>query len=78
MISHDEECSEDWEDNESWECYLCCDDFPFSHVAFGWLADCHPICKRCTTEILSERDNPNRGRLTTLFSSQCYLQDLGL
>ncbi len=67
--------SKNWEENENWECFLCAHEFPFSVVAFGWLADYHPICRKCTTKIIMEKDNIHRKRLTTLFSSQCYLTD---
>ena len=64
MIENYKEENENCEENEKWECYLCTKENNFSIFPDGYLANYHPLCGKCTDEILSDKSSNNRFRLS--------------
>ena len=35
------------DDDDKWECYLCGREDDYEQPAYGWIGDCHMLCRSC-------------------------------
>jgi hypothetical protein len=49
---------------EKWECYLCCKEDDFEVLPSAYIANYHPLCRRCADYSLYDREHSQHYRLT--------------
>lgn len=51
-------------ENTVWECHLCANEFDFECLPSGYLGNFHPLCKKCSDEIIQNGNSRHFNRLT--------------
>ncbi len=49
---------------ESWECFVCGDEYDFEILHGGYLGNYHPLCDKCANEIISDNNSQFYHQLT--------------
>ena len=57
-------------EDEKWECFLCCQEADFEIFPSAYLSNYHPLCSNCANEVLENQDHEQRFRLS-------YHEDFG-
>ncbi|GAB1453138.1 hypothetical protein MASR2M47_31940 [Draconibacterium sp.] len=50
--------------NDLWECYHCSKEFCFEQYPFGYLGNYHPLCKKCSDELIKNKNSKHYNRMT--------------
>lgn len=51
-------------ENTVWECHLCANEFDFERLPSGYLGNSHPLCEKCSDEVIENEHSRHFNRLT--------------